>query len=145
MIKVIKGTVKVNGKSFKPGQIISSLSEEDEAALLSLKVAEPWGMVKAHQEDEKVETDPDDINQDKEDPCDKVSDIVSSVPTNDELVGNKPEIDTEEEQKDEEPELQPEAQPELEPVKNEGTVSIKFDAEAYVGGSDTKKQKGVKK
>ncbi len=145
MIKVIKGTVKANGKKFKPGQIISSLSEKDEASLISLKAAEPWGMVKAHPEDENVETDPGDMNLDKVDPSDKVTDVVSSVSTIDEPVGNKPEIDTDKEQKDEEPEPQPEAQPEVEPVQNEGTVSIKFDAEAYVEGTDNKKPKGVKK
>ncbi len=138
MIKVIKGTVKVNGKSFKPGQIISSLSEEDEASLISIKAAEPWGMAKTTSEDDDVETDPDDMEKDKEDPSDVVS-------TNDEPVGNKPIVDTDKEQVHEEPEPEPEAQPELETVKNEGTVSIKFDAEAYVGGSDNKKQKGVKK
>lgn len=138
MIKVIKGTVKTNGKSFKPGQIITSLSEEDEASLISLKAAEPWGMVEAQPEDENVETDTDDIDPDKENPS-------GVVPTEDEHVDNKLEVDTEKEQKDEEPEVQPEEQPEVEPVQNEGTVSIKFDAEAYVEGPENKKQKGVKK
>lgn len=142
MIRVKKGTVKVDGEKYFPGDIIYGLTEREERKLVSSKVAEPWGTEVGVPEDENGTGE--DV-EDMKDPSagEKLSqELLSETDSKED-----PEIPKEKEsEKEKEKEVGTEPAGQLQIDKSEAAdkIDIKFDAAAYVGETAPKKTKAGK-
>jgi hypothetical protein len=130
MIRVKKGTVKVDGEKYIPGDIIYDLTEREEQKLISSKVAEPWGTVReVYSEDETEKEANDGIDRD---PIDEKNGKESS-----EVLNAEKELSTE-------TRTGPAEQPLVDDIGAADKIDIKFDAAAYVGDTAAKKTKAGK-
>lgn len=136
MIRIIKGTVKVDGEKYIPGDIIYDLTEREERKLISSKVAETWGTAGEVQEDENG------TDEDAEDMQD---------PGGGEKPNQEPLFETDskeplelEKEKAKEAGTEPAGQPQIDDSGAADKIDIKFDAAAYVGETAPKKAKAGK-
>lgn len=134
MIRIIKGTVKVDGEKYIPGDIIYDLTEREERKLISSKVAEPWGTAGEVQEDENG------TDEDGED----VQDPGAGEKLNQELLSETDSKEDPETLKAKEPRTEPTGQLQIDNSEAADKIDIKFDAAAYVGETAPKKAKAGK-
>lgn len=142
MIRVKKGTVKVDGENFIPGDIIYDLTEREERKLISSRVAEPWGTASGFSENE-IEADEDEEDMQGPGAGEKLNQEPLSETDSKEdpetLKAKEPE-----EEKAEETGTEPAGQLQIDNSEAADKIDIKFDAAAYVGETAPKKTKAGK-
>lgn len=133
MIRIIKGTVKVDGEKYIPGDIIYDLTEGEERKLISSKVAETWGTSVEVREDENG-TDED--AEDMQDPGGREKPNQEPLSETDSKEPLEPE-----KEKAKQAGTEPVGHTQIDDSGAAGKIDIKFDAAAYVGETAPKKIK----
>lgn len=142
MIRVKKGTVKVDGEKYIPGDIIYDLTEKEERKLISSKVAEPWGTASGVPGDE-YESEKDEEDMQGSGAGEKLNQEPLSE-TDSKEDPETPKAKEPEKEKAKEAGIEPNGQLQIDNSGAADKIDIKFDAAAYVGETAPKKTKAGK-